>query len=124
MAGAATIRRIAGDIQELAFLVTAGTLFRGAGRADRKVALATSPISQVALGADVPGKFAGSGKAAQVTFLVLFLGRHQSRLPFLLVIDIRPIQQIFIRNEVLFLRLKGNHRKRKKQGLTRIIGPA
>jgi len=45
MAGAATIRRIAGDIQELAFLVTAGTLFRGAGRADRKVALATSPIS-------------------------------------------------------------------------------
>ena len=36
--------RIAGDIQEIAFLVTAGTLFRGPGRADRKVALAKSPL--------------------------------------------------------------------------------
>jgi hypothetical protein len=64
MARAATIRGIAGDIQKLAFLVTTGTLFRGPGRADRKVALATSPISQVALRTDIPAEFAGSGKAA------------------------------------------------------------
>jgi hypothetical protein len=95
MAGAATIRRIAGDIQEIAFLVTAGTLFRGSGRADRKVALATSPISQVALRADIPGELAGSGVAAKGTFLFLFLGRHQSRLPFSLSLIFDPIQQVF-----------------------------
>ena len=82
MAGAATFRRVAGDIQEIAFLVTTGTLFRGPGRAHRKVALAASPISQVALRADIPGEFAGSGIAAQGTFLLFCLGRHQSHLPF------------------------------------------
>jgi hypothetical protein len=96
MAGAATIRRIAADVPEIAFLVTAGTLFRGPGRADRKVALATSPISQVALRADIPGEFAGSGKAAQGTFLFLFLGRHQSRLPFSLSLIFDPIQQFLL----------------------------
>jgi hypothetical protein len=82
MAGAATIRGIAANIQKIAFLVTAGALFRGLGRAYRKVALAASPISQVALRTDIPGEFAGSGKAAQGTFHFLILSRHQSHLPF------------------------------------------
>jgi hypothetical protein len=93
MAGAATIRGIAGDIQKLASLVTAGTLFRGHGSADRIVALATSPISQIALRTDIPGEFAGSGKAAQGTFHCLFLGCHLSHLPFSLSGIFDPNQQ-------------------------------
>jgi len=96
MARAATIRRIAGDIQELAFLVAAGTLFRGLARADRIVALATPVISQVAFRADIPGELAGSGIAAQGTFFFFFLGRHQSRLPFSLSLIFDPIQQFLL----------------------------
>jgi hypothetical protein len=81
MARAAAIRGIAGDIQKLASLVTAWALIRGPDCADRIVALATSPISQVALRTDIPGEFAGSGKAAQGTFHFLFLGCHLSHLP-------------------------------------------
>jgi hypothetical protein len=54
---AAAFRSVAGDIQKLAFLVTTGTLFRVPGGADRKIALAASPISQVALRADITGEF-------------------------------------------------------------------
>ncbi len=114
MAGTATIRRIAGDIQEIAFLVTAGTLLRGHGRADGKVALATSPISQVTLRADIPGEFAGSGIAAKVTFPLLFLGRHKSRLPFSLSLCRSSANSPLIL-DVLGPRLKGNHLKRRNK---------
>jgi hypothetical protein len=96
MAGTATFRRVAGDIQKLAFLVTTGTLFRGSGGADRKIAHAASPISQVALRADIPGEFAGSGKAAQGTFPFFFLGRHQSHLLFFMSWIIDPNQRFFL----------------------------
>jgi hypothetical protein len=82
LARAAAIRGIAGDIQKLASLVTTWALIWGPDRADRIVALATSPISQVALRTDIPGEFAGSGKAAQGTFHFPFLGRHLSHLLF------------------------------------------
>ncbi len=98
MAGAATFRCVAGDIQKLAFLVTTGTLFRGPGGADRKIALAASPISQVALRADISGELAGSGEAAQGTFPFLFLGRHQSHLLFSLSWIIDPNQPFFIKS--------------------------
>jgi hypothetical protein len=77
MVGAATFRGIAGDIEEIAFLVAAGTLFRGSGGADGIVALAASPICQVASRADIPGEFAGSGIAAQGAFHFFFRGRHE-----------------------------------------------
>jgi hypothetical protein len=96
MAGAATFRRVAADIEELAFLVTTGTLFRGSGGADRKIALAASPISQVALGADIPGEFAGSGKAAQGAFPFFFLGCHQYHLLFSRSWIIDPNQPFFL----------------------------
>jgi hypothetical protein len=96
MAGTATFRRVAGDIQKLAFLVTTGTLFRGSGGADRKIAHAASPISQVALRADIPGEFAGSGKAAQGTFPFFFLGRHQSHPLFFMSWIIDPNQRFFL----------------------------
>lgn len=98
MTRAAAIRGIAGDIPKLASLVTAGALIRVPDRADRIVALATSPISQVALRTDIPGEFAGSGKAAQGTFHFLFLGCHLSHLPF-------SLSWIFISNQQFGLNL-------------------
>ncbi len=114
MAGTATIRRIAGDIQEIAILVTAGTRFRGLGGADRKVALAASPISQVALRADIPGEFPGSGITAQITFLFLFLGRHHPRLPFSCHCADRQ-QTVRVMLEVLAFGLKSNHCQRRNK---------
>ena len=64
MAGPTAFRRVAGDIEEFAFLVTTGTFLWGLGRGERIIARAASPISQVALGADIPQKFTGSGIAA------------------------------------------------------------
>jgi hypothetical protein len=82
MAGPTAFRRVAGDIQEFAFPVTTGTFLGGLGRGERIIARVASPISHVALRTDIPGEFAGSGKAAQGTFHFLFLGRHQSHLAF------------------------------------------
>ena len=58
MAGAAAFRGIAGDIEEITFLMTAGTHLWGLGRSNGVVAVAAAPVCQAALGADIPDKLA------------------------------------------------------------------
>ena len=58
MAGAAAFRGIAGDIEKVTFLMTAGTHLWGLGRREGVAAIAAAPVCQAALGADIPDKLA------------------------------------------------------------------
>ena len=84
MSRAAAFRGIAGDIEKISFLMTAGTFFRRPGGADGVAAIAAAPVRQVALRADIPHKFPGGGIAAQGAFHghFLFRGGHFFHLPF------------------------------------------
>jgi hypothetical protein len=84
MAGPAAFRGIAGYIEEVTFLMTAGTFFRGPDRRDGVAAIAAAPVSQTALGADIPAKLAGRRIAAQGAFHAhfLFWGCHFFHLAF------------------------------------------
>ena len=49
-----TFRRIAGDVVKNSFLVATGTFIRRLNRGDGTPAIAATPISQIALRADIP----------------------------------------------------------------------
>jgi hypothetical protein len=80
----AALRGIAGDVEEIGFLVATRTFSRGFSRSDRVPAIAAPPIRQIALGADIPFKLPFGRIAAQGAFHghFLFLGRHFLHLHF------------------------------------------
>jgi hypothetical protein len=76
MAGPAAFRGIAGDIEKICFLVAAGTFLRGVSRSEGALTIAATPVSQVALRANIPHKFPGSRIATQGAFHLAFFLAH------------------------------------------------
>jgi hypothetical protein len=54
--GPAAFRGVAGDIEKIRFLMAAGTFIRRLSRGDGVLAIAATPIRQIALRADIPLK--------------------------------------------------------------------
>ena len=76
MARSAALRRIAGNVQKFAFLLTLRAFLRRCSRCDEIPTISTFPESQTTLRTDIPCKLAVTGVATVGTYPFLLLVFH------------------------------------------------